>query len=617
MCKFLIAITPAVLMTAVADAQWWWPPTACTVEPPNPTTLDTATITLGGGWPHTCTPNASNTTLLGSTIYVDVHQNYPPGTFCLYMITPWKVTETVGPLPLGSYDLIATLYEGPIPVGSPTSVCTIVVSAPEPECAPVGGLICDDTIWRTEASPYCAASSIIVGCGATLTIEPGVRVCFPRGLFGLAVGSGAFGEGTLVAQGTQDAKIIFTSCEPDAKPGDWVSLNFTEAASDAVFDDDGNYIGGTVLEHVVVAYAGAANAPALTATASSPYIARTSIQDVASGGIFAARPVGAPIPTAIRIEGCDLTNRVSESGVGGTGIELWDTPALVESNTITGFVMGGLRVYLDKSVEVAVTGNTIRGNNRGFQAGVYVRGSGGGSVTLMGNTIVGNAGSGIVLDTVFEPSMVTGNRIIGNASGGIELFSSRMIELVGNVILRNISGDSGGGVSLRSNSSAGIRDCVIANNSSVGASGAGGIGAWGSRLTLAGAPNGGAVVLLGNSGFDIVNENAFGPAENNILAEEVWWGTRNADEIDGRIWDFFDNATRAIVDWEPPGTTGPFDFTDDGEILSDDLGPFVDCLDGPGAAVAKGCSKGDLDRDEDADLFDFAALQTVLRVDSP
>ena len=103
---------------------------------------------------------------------------------------------------------------------------------------PVGGLICDDTTWDPEGSPYVVTSSITVSGGATLTIEADVEVRFHNAK-GLTIGHGVQMcpdpnlAGTLVARGTEGAEIRFTTNDPyedppgTADPGDWVRICLT------------------------------------------------------------------------------------------------------------------------------------------------------------------------------------------------------------------------------------------------------------------------------------------------------------------------------------------------------------------------------------------------------
>lgn len=101
--------------------------------------------------------------------------------------------------------------------------------------------------------------SISVGDGreespaATLTIEPGVELRFQGGattsaqliVRGKPDGDGWAPQGTLIANGTASAPIVFTSAEEAPQPGDWQGLYFKNVVSSQ-----------TSLSHVRVAYAG-------------------------------------------------------------------------------------------------------------------------------------------------------------------------------------------------------------------------------------------------------------------------------------------------------------------------------------------------------------------------
>ena len=64
-------------------------------------------------------------------------------------------------------------------------------------------------------SPYLVTNDLTVPEGQTLVIEPGVVLQFQDTNDGLNV------EGTLVAQGTADSRIVFTTADADASPGQW------------------------------------------------------------------------------------------------------------------------------------------------------------------------------------------------------------------------------------------------------------------------------------------------------------------------------------------------------------------------------------------------------------
>ena len=89
----------------------------------------------------------------------------------------------------------------------------------------------DDT-FADHGVPYHVRSTINIapladGPPATLTIEPGVTLAFERETGGgIFVGKSETAAGILVAEGTADAPIVFTSAQDPAAPGDWRGLYF-------------------------------------------------------------------------------------------------------------------------------------------------------------------------------------------------------------------------------------------------------------------------------------------------------------------------------------------------------------------------------------------------------
>jgi hypothetical protein len=75
----------------------------------------------------------------------------------------------------------------------------------------VSGLISTDTTWPFTNSPIVVCGAVTIADGATLTIEPGVRILFETDV-GLTVANG----GKLLAEGTADAPIQFAHKTGDA-----------------------------------------------------------------------------------------------------------------------------------------------------------------------------------------------------------------------------------------------------------------------------------------------------------------------------------------------------------------------------------------------------------------
>jgi len=121
----------------------------------------------------------------------------------------------------------------------------------------VGGPITTDVTWTPAAGPYTVVDDITVADGATLTIEPGTVVRLETGRW---IGVGNQSPATIIARGTPDAPILFTSAQPEPQRGDWGSITIGNKATDAVRDQNGNWLSGSTFEHVVVEYGGGAYA---------------------------------------------------------------------------------------------------------------------------------------------------------------------------------------------------------------------------------------------------------------------------------------------------------------------------------------------------------------------
>lgn len=108
----------------------------------------------------------------------------------------------------------------------------------------------DDTL-RNIGIPYRARGAMYLNSGidgklATLSIEPGVTLAFEKGAgSGIFVGTSPTRQGVLVAAGTADAPITFTSANENKAAGDWMSLYFKNTPTS-----------GNKISHAKVEYAG-------------------------------------------------------------------------------------------------------------------------------------------------------------------------------------------------------------------------------------------------------------------------------------------------------------------------------------------------------------------------
>lgn len=88
----------------------------------------------------------------------------------------------------------------------------------------VEGQIGIDTVWTLANSPFIVSNDIIVLPDVTLTIEPSVEVRF-SGSFSMVI------QGKLIAEGTSNKMVKFTSNKLDQSQGEWERLQFEGSGS--------------------------------------------------------------------------------------------------------------------------------------------------------------------------------------------------------------------------------------------------------------------------------------------------------------------------------------------------------------------------------------------------
>ena len=134
-----------------------------------------------------------------------------------------------------------------------------------------GGSITEDTSVANPGIPYFVDTTVSVGNNAVLAIDSGVELQFDSDT-NLSIYSGK-----LMAQGTDDANIIFTSSQASSAPGDWRGIYFSEDADDE-----------SIVKHAVVEYGGStaySNDGNISAYNSSPTIESCAIRHSITHGI--------------------------------------------------------------------------------------------------------------------------------------------------------------------------------------------------------------------------------------------------------------------------------------------------------------------------------------------
>lgn len=220
----------------------------------------------------------------------------------------------------------------------------------------VEGHIVQDTTWTSTDSPFVVIRDVVIDANVTLTIEPGVEVRF-GGNFSLDV------MGKLIADGTEEEPISFTSNKLQPEKGDWITINFTSMQP-------------SHLEHCIIEYA----KNGITIENGNLIITRSNITNNFQNGVYMTGDNSASI-SENRIE--DNQNGIFVNGNSSgtiiqrnhiyfnneTGISLFATNSTqVENILILNNILStnpiGIHVY--GQVNANITRNSIAYNERGI-----------------------------------------------------------------------------------------------------------------------------------------------------------------------------------------------------------------------------------------------------------
>ena len=258
-----------------------------------------------------------------------------------------------------------------------------------------------DTTLTKIGGPYVVSGQLTVSSGTTLTIEPGA-------VFKMEQTSSIKVDGTLLAQGTETEKIVFTSSKNDQEggdtnqdndatspsAGDWYGIIINNASSDA-----------TIIDHCRVEYAGYGNNAGIKTYNSSPTISNTLLYKNNYYGFYVQN--GSP----------SISNSsVAESGSHGIYVQ-GGTPTLT-SNSVT--VSGNYGIYVHSGTP-AITGSII-------ENGVYAPNNG--LSTFEGNTLT--------IDNTHPLHLPA--EAIGNLFGSnilVDITAESLVEVVGGTISRD------------------------------------------------------------------------------------------------------------------------------------------------------------------------------------
>lgn len=313
---------------------------------------------------------------------------------------------------------------------------------------PVGGPITSDTTWMLSGSPYIVVSSIDVWQNVTLTIEPGVVVKFDPDR-SLEV------NGTLIAQGTPENPIVFTSNTPVPARGDWRGIRFTETAVTTTVDANQNYISGSLLQDCVVEFVGGSGVDWTEAAVHlhGQMINRCTVRYNAITGIFGRSWPNLQPTTTWILNNAVYSNTKVSGTIASNSTGIYAEDAVISGNTVydneDSFAGGGIYALRSEILLNTVLHNEATQNGGGIAAF---------DSTIISNTVLYNqsvlAGGGIwASDSAVIGNIVQDNR--GNGGCGISAsttFGSPPTSVRDNVVMRNgniyvpLATPSGGGI---------------------------------------------------------------------------------------------------------------------------------------------------------------------------
>jgi len=238
------------------------------------------------------------------------------------------------------------------------------------------GIITQSETWAAANNPHLVAGDIEIDSGAVVTIEPGCIVYF---IEGRRIRAGYSSPGGLVADGTPEQKIRFTSMMPDTTPGIWDGLTFSA-----------NCLSSSILDNCIIEFGGGNGYGDVYVDGGAVSITNCTIRRSATNGIFFGGEGNAPsftgnmitanvaYPVAVscnqlgRLGGSSLTGNAKDTLiVRGTLVNTsarWDTLGvplrITEMFQIAGgatlTIVPGSRLVFDKSTGIKV-GSTSAG----------------------------------------------------------------------------------------------------------------------------------------------------------------------------------------------------------------------------------------------------------------
>ncbi len=263
------------------------------------------------------------------------------------------------------------------------------------------GTITQDSHWKDDFKYTILGSILVQGTDGednitSLVLDPGVELSFNSSTY-LGIGNSSGYPGALIAEGTAEKTILFTSSKSRKAPGDWRGVIFYRTAHDS-----------SRLDHCRIEYGGYSSQwGGLYIYGSSPHISNTT---VANSKYYGIRVDHAASPSLHNI-------RVERSG--NYGLFIGSAVVALTNSTIHGSMSAGSADF------TTMTGNTIYHNETfPVKVGANFVGSLSSANVLIntgGSSFVSVSGGTISLDATWQniglPYVITGNITIQGTNG--------------------------------------------------------------------------------------------------------------------------------------------------------------------------------------------------------
>lgn len=461
----------------------------------------------------------------------------------------------------------------------------------------IGGRLSGQVSLQRSGSPFTVTSNLEIPAGSQLTIQSGVVIRL--------VGHSITVAGKLIAKGTEESPIRFTSAKEQPAPGDWGTITFQGAGSGATFDEGYGYVSGSILEWVTVDYGAG-----LVFDQAAPAVVHCRIEHnrkERGGGIYAIRcnPIVRESTIAFNIAdkegggirtiychpvlmGNSITHNAARYGGGGVSTD--HSAATISGNEISfNFAARGAGVATgDTQVgQTSMSGRshskpTLYRNKICNNTAVYAGGgiSVEGSPTITGNIIIGNR----VLHSAYHRA--PGNNVENRKTGygaGIKVTETYggPLRIEKNLIAGNRGAYWGGGIACDRASGIIRNNRCIANRAVLEGSGISIMvrapGRSASRLEsdwlirgneFSGYQNGilefarpdyngvQSIRIESCSFFENEGIALNNLSKNDINASQNYWGVESDDAIAEVILDYYDHQARGRVHLQPRDALG-------------------------------------------------------------